>query len=483
MSDPAFLNVKRQGSGYRPVTERIKDYREVALLRDEPRSKEQASRCINCGVPFCHWTCPIGNYIPEWNEHLANGRWYEAFLTLQAVNNIPEITGRICPASCEYACVLNLGEGSVTIRDDELAIIEHAFQAGYVQPHPPQRRTNRAVAVIGSGPAGLCCAAQLNQAGHRVVVFEQDDKPGGILRYGIPDFKLEKRVIDRRLDIWKHEGIEFIVNTNVGIDYTTSKLLKDFDGVCLAAGARAPRDLAIPGRDLKGIHFAMDYLMQSNRRVACENIPASQIIDARGKQVVVIGGGDTGSDCVGTAHRQGARKVIQVELLPKPPEGASPHDYWPDYPSILRSSSSNEEGGERAWSILTKRFIGAHGSVTKLSCVKLEWSHNDKAGGQTMKEIAGSEFEIETDLVLLAMGFVSPEKAGLLTDLKVQLDNRGNVATDEKFRTSIPNVFAAGDMHRGQSLVVWAIREGRTAAHHIDRYLMGHSDLPVLIVQ
>jgi glutamate synthase (NADPH/NADH) small chain len=408
-------------------------------------SRDQASRCMDCGTPFCHWGCPIGNYIPEWNDLVFNAQWERAFELLDATNNMPEVTGRVCPATCEYACVLGINDDPVTIRENELAVIEHAFKKGWVRPKPPKKRSGKKVAVIGSGPAGLACAAQLNKSGHKVVVFERDDRIGGILRYGIPDFKLEKRVLDRRIDIWKKEGIKFKTKTNVGVDYPLSK---EFDAVCLAGGSRVPRDLKIPGRELKGIYFAMDYLTQSNRRIAGEKIPKDQLIDAKGKKVVVIGGGDTGADCVGTANRQGAACVVQIDLLPQPPE----------------CRDSHEEGAERQWSILTKKFVGKNGKVKKLSCVRLK---------PDMKEIPGSEFEIEADLVILAIGFLRPEHNGLLSSLGVEFDNRGNVKTDINYMTSVNKVFSAGDMRRGQSLVVWAIYEGRQAAKAIDKYLRG----------
>lgn len=460
-----FLKVKRWEAGYRPVCDRVKDYQPVFLLPAKERSREQASRCMDCGTPFCHYGCPAGNYIPEWNEQICTDRWSRAVELLLATNCLPEITGRVCPAPCEYACVLGINNDPVTIRQNELAIIEHAFQEGLIKPHPPKTRTGKRVAVVGSGPAGLAAAAELNRRGHPTVVFERDPRPGGIMRYGIPDFKLEKTVIDRRIRIWEAEGIQFKTGVNVGIDYPVAKLRKDFDAVCLTGGSRVPRDLRIPGRELKGIYFAMDYLIQSNRRVLGEKIAAEEFIDARGKQVVVIGGGDTGSDCVGTAHRQGAACVVQIELLPQPPEERTDEYPWPAYPSIFKTSSSHEEGGERKWSILTKRFVGEKGQVKKLVCVEVEFPG--------MQEIPGSDFEIDADRVILAMGFLHPEQAGLLTELGVARDTRGNVATDQNYMTSVPGVFAAGDMRRGPSLIVWAIAEGREAALGIDKYLHG----------
>lgn len=466
-----FLEVKRGAPTSRPVAERITDYREVAVLREEAQSKQQASRCINCGLPFCHWSCPLGNAIPAWNEHLSRGEWEEAFRALQATNNLPEVTARICPALCEPACVLGICWEGVTIRENELAVIEYAFQHGFVRPRPPSRRTGKGVAVVGSGPAGLSCADQLNQAGHRVVVFEREAKIGGLLRYGIPDFKLEKGVLDRRLTIWKAEGITFRTRTHVGVTYPISRLRQEFDAVCLAGGSRVPRDLPIEGRRLRGVYFALDYLAQSNRRVAGERLASDELIDAQGKQVVVIGGGDTGADCVGTAHRQGAARVVQLELLGRPPETRGPRDLWPDYPAIVRTSSSHEEGGKREWAVQTKRFLGEGGRVTKLSCVRVEWVQPDPNSRPVMHELPGSGFEVDADLVLLAMGFLSPEHHGWLDALGVTFDARGNVQTDRRYMTSVDGVFSAGDMRRGQSLVVHAISEGRNVAHHIDQYL------------
>jgi len=474
-----FLKIKRQSSHYRPVDERLKDYREVSPVRTEDVSKEQATRCMDCGTPFCHWACPVGNYIPEWNDLVFGGKWDRAFELLQATNNLPEITGRLCPALCEYACVLGVNDDPVTIRENELAVIEHAYSAGFVKPRPPKKRTGKKVAIIGSGPAGLACADQLNKAGHRVTVFERDRKVGGWLRYGIPDFKLDKAVIDRRVALMKKEGIKFSTGINVGIDMPAAELLQQFDAVCLTGGSRVPRDLKIEGRDLKGVYFATDYLVQSNRRLAGERVPKEQIINAKNKRVVVIGGGDTGSDCVGTANRQGAKSVIQIELLPKPCE-CRPQDMpWPKYPLLLKTSSSHEEGCERRWAIATKKFRGENGLLKKLSCVRVEFE-KDAKGCSVMKEVPGSEFEIEADLAVLALGFVHPEKTGLIEQLGVELDPRGNVKTADDYQTSVTKVFAAGDMHRGQSLIVWAISEGRRAAHFIDTYLMGKTSLPII---
>ncbi|OIO40565.1 MAG: glutamate synthase [Candidatus Omnitrophica bacterium CG1_02_49_10] len=475
-----FLNVKRQPAQYRQVCDRVKDFREVVVHRSVAHSMEQASRCMDCGTPFCNWGCPVGNYIPEWNDLVYHGHWHEAFRLLDATNNLPEITGRVCPATCEYACVLGINDDPVTIREDELAIVEHAFKNGWVKPNPPKKRTGKSVAVIGSGPAGLASAQQLNRAGHKVTVFERDYKMGGILRYGIPEFKLEKKVIDRRLDILKKEGIVFRTNVDVGVDYKAAKLKSDFDAVCLTCGSRVPRDLKIEGRELNGIHFAMDYLIQANKRAIGEKISESELIDAKGKRVVVIGGGDTGADCVGTAHRQGASCVVQIEVMPQPSECRTDQHPWPKYPMILKTSTSHEEGGERHWAILTKRFIGDNGRLTKLACVRVDFSQKDERSCPVMREIPSSGLEIEADLAILAVGFVHPEHSGLLYELKVKFDDRGNVAAGDDYMTNIKGVFTAGDMHTGQSLVVRAIADGRRAAHHIDKYLMGNTHLPVI---
>lgn len=479
-----FLKLKRQVIKYRPVSVRLKDFNEVCILPDPEHSQMQACRCMDCGTPFCHWACPIGGYIPEWNDLLFQGNWKKAVLLLSATNNLPEITARICPALCEYSCVLGINDEVVTTRDNELAIIERAFSEDLVNPHPPQKRTGKCIAVIGSGPAGLACADQLNKAGHVVVVFERADKIGGILRYGIPDFKLEKWILDRRINLLKEEGIVFNTGVYVGKGLKTKYLEKEFDAICLAGGSSVPRDLSptakeIEGRNLSGIHFAMDYLTQANRSVAGEKIIAEDLIDTKGKRVVIIGAGDTGADCLGVAHRQKASSVLQIELLPEPPESRSLDSPWPRYPLILKTSTSHQEGGERIWSVLTKKFIGENGHVKKLSCVRVIFEKDTK-GDSLMKQIPGTEFEIEADLVILALGFLHPEKQGLLEELGVELDSRSNVKTDQNFMSSHKNVFACGDMRRGQSLVVWAIQEGRRAAYCMDKYLMGKSNLAML---
>ena len=461
-----FLKTKRETPEYRPVCERVKDYSEVGKLRPDGKSKEQASRCMDCGTPFCNWGCPIGNYIPEWNDLVWNGRWEEAWQLLNETNPLPEVTGRICPAPCEYACVLGINDDPVTIRENELTVVEHGFKKGFVKPGTPRVRTGKKVAVIGSGPAGLAAAAKLNSLGHEVTVFERDEKIGGIMRFGIPDFKLDKKVLDRRIEVWKKEGISFLTSVNIGVEKLMSELKKDFDAVLLACGSRAPRDLKIEGRDLKGICFAMDYLMQSNGRFAGKKVPDDQLIDAKEKKVVVIGGGDTGSDCIGTAHRQGAACVVQIEILPKPADCRTPQCPWPKYPTLLKTSTSHEEGGTREWAVSTKRFIGENGHVKKLECVRVDAS---------LKNIPGTEFEVEADLVILAMGFLHPEKNGVINELALELDARGNVKTGPDQMTSCKGVFSAGDMRRGQSLIVWAIFEGLSAADNIDRYFVGRA--------
>lgn len=481
MGDPkGFLKVRRQTGTYRPVCERITDYNEVSVLRPERMSKEQASRCMDCGTPFCHWGCPLGNYIPEWNDLIFRGKWEKAIELLHATNNFPELTGRVCPAMCEYACVLGINDEPVTIREDELSIIEKAFKAGLIKANPPKRRTGKEVAVIGSGPSGLATADQLNKAGHTVTIFERDDKAGGILRYGIPDFKLAKSVIDRRIDILKRGGVKFVMNTDVGAAFPVSKLMKDFDAICLSLGSRVPRDLKIEGRDLSGIHFAMDYLIHSNKKTFARRTLYDDPLNAKGKKVLVIGGGDTGADCVGTAHRQGASCVVQIEVLPKPADCRTPDFPWPKYPTLSKTTTSHEEGGIRSWAVLTKKFAGDLEKVKKVICAKLDFSEKDAKGCPVMKELPGSDFEIDADLVILAIGFVHPEHRGLLQQLGVEFDNRGNIKTGPDYMTSVKNVFASGDARRGQSLVVWAISEGRKAAHCIDKYLMGSTNLPII---
>jgi len=470
-----FLEFERELPKRRSVAERLKDWRELEGKFNDDELKTQAARCMDCGIPFCHKGCPLGNIIPDWNDLVYRGRWKDAIERLHSTNNFPEFTGRVCPAPCEEACVLNIPRTPVTIKQIEKQIVDRAFQEGIIGPLVPEQRSGKKVAVVGSGPAGLACAQQLARAGHWVTVFERADRIGGLLRYGIPDFKMEKHLIDRRMEQMQAEGVTFRTNCNVGVDVPTDWLRKEFDATVLAGGATLARDLPIPGRDLKGIHLAMDFLPQQNKVVAGDKVP-DQIL-ATGKRVVILGGGDTGSDCLGTSNRHGARSVQQFELLPKPPEGRNGDVApWPYWPMILRTSSSHEEGVERDWSIQTTRFVGDEaGNLKKLVGVRLEWGKDN--GRPAMKEIPGSEFEIETELVLLALGFVGPEKY-VPEQLGVQLNERGNVAADTKsWRTNVDGVFACGDVRRGQSLVVWAIWEGRECARSVDAFLTGHTDL------
>ena len=472
-----FLEIVRHEHGYAPVAERITHFRDFVAALPEPAVREQAARCMDCGIPYCHRGCPVHNIIPDWNDLVYRGNWREALEVLHSTNNFPEFTGRICPAPCEASCTLNFNDSPVTIKDIECAIIDKGWAEGWVQPQIAAHRTGKRVAVIGSGPAGLACAQQLARAGHVVVVFEKNDRIGGLLRYGIPDFKLESWLIDRRLGQLQAEGIEFRPNSHVGTDIPARALLAEFDAVVLTGGSEQPRDLNVPGRELHGIHFAMDFLTQQNHRVAGQKIAAEEIL-ATGKDVVVIGGGDTGSDCVGTSIRQGARSVTQLEIMPKPPLNEDKLLTWPNWPLKLRTSSSHEEGCERDWAVATKRFLGQDGQVGAIQVVRLEWRENN--GRQSMAEVSGSEFEIKAELVLLAMGFVHPVHVGMLQDLGVALDERGNIAAStDDYQTSVNKIFSAGDMRRGQSLVVWAIREGRQCARAVDEYLMGSSELPV----
>jgi glutamate synthase (NADPH) small chain len=471
-----FLEIEREMPPRRPVPERLKDWRELDGKLPADQLRQQGARCMDCGIPFCHKGCPLGNIIPDWNDLIYRGRWKAAIDRLHSTNNFPEFTGRICPAPCEEACVLNINNDAVTIKLIEKQIIDHAWKEGWVKPEVPARRTGKKVAVVGSGPAGLACAQQLARAGHWVTLFERADRIGGLLRYGIPDFKMEKHLIDRRMKQMEAEGVTFRPGTHIGVDYPVAKLREDFDAVALCGGATHPRDLPVPGRELRGIHFAMEFLPQQNKLVAGDEVRNQ--ISAKGKRVVILGGGDTGSDCLGTSNRQGAISVHQFELLPQPPEtrgnGVAP---WPYWPMILRTSSSHEEGVIRDWSINTKYFSGdENGNVNKLHAVRLQWAMEN--GRPQMREIPGSEFDLDCDLVLLALGFLGPEKAGMLTDLGVELDQRGNVKVDKSYMSSVPGVFSSGDMRRGQSLVVWAIWEGRECARGVDQYLMGHTDLP-----
>ncbi len=462
----------------RAVRERVKDYREFYRKWPEQSIREQGARCMGCAVPFCHTGCPLGNVIPDWNDLVYRGRWKEALESLHATNNFPEFTGRICPAPCESSCVLAINQDPVTIEYIEKAIADRGFQEGWIVPEPPRERTGKKMAVVGSGPAGLACAQQLNRAGHWVTVFERDDYIGGLLTLGIPDFKLDKTVVARRVNLMAEEGVEFKTGANVGVNVPVDELRERFDAICLAGGATKARDLNIPGRELDGIHPAMDYLPQQNKVLAGEYIDPSERINAEGKRVVILGGGDTGADCLGTAHRQGAEVVHQYEILPQPPDVRKASNPWPQWPLILMSSAAHEEGGVRDYSIMTKGFSGRNGHVQKLHASRLEWGPPGNNGRPTMTEVPGSEFEVETELVLLAMGFLHPEHEGMITELGVELDGRGNVKLDQNRMSSVPGIFAAGDMARGQSLVVWAIAEGREAAHHMDKYLMGATSLP-----
>ena len=466
------MMIPRKESGYRPVKERIFDYGEVEQTLNENDRKLQASRCMDCGVPFCHWGCPVGSKIPEWQDSLYKGNYDEAYRILHSTNSFPEITGRVCPAPCEKSCVLNIHEEPVTIRENECATVEMAFDLGLIVARPPRVRTGKKVAVIGSGPAGLSAADKLNQAGHTVTVFEKNDAIGGLLRYGIPDFKLSKNVIDRRLALFVDEGVIFRTSTSVGTDITSEELLHEFDAVVLAMGAEQARDLPVEGRELQGVHFAMEYLTQQNRLVAGQEVPEEERISAKGKKVLVIGGGDTGSDCVGTSIRQKAEKVTQIEILPRPAEKREAGNPWPYWPNTLRTSSSHLEGCERRWSLSTKRLIGENGVVTKAELVQVAWSRDEKGRWQ-MSEVPGSEEIVEVDLVLLAMGFTQPVHQGLLESLGVDFDPRNNVKVNNKKQTSKAKVFAAGDVEKGASLVVHAIEAGKVAAAATDAYLRG----------
>lgn len=466
-----FLEYKRKTAPYRSVKTRLKDYKDVVQYLDSEEVREQAARCMDCGIPFCHCNgCPVFNLIPEWNDLVYKGHWKEALERLEMTNTMPEITGRICPAPCETSCTLSINDSPVTIKQIELTIIEKGFKEGWVNPKPPKKETHKKAAIIGSGPAGLSAAQKLRRYGHEVVVFEKSDRIGGLLRYGIPDFKLEKWVIDRRLDLMKAEGVKFETDVNIGEDLSARYLNKTFDVILITSGAGEPRDLPIPGRELNNIYFAMEYLSQSNKFVAGD-LKGNKIISAKGKNVLVIGGGDTGSDCIGTANRQGAKKVFQFEIMPKPKEwkeGRNP--MWPEWPLILRTSSSHQEGVKRDWSILTKKFNGKN-NVKEIECVRVEWNKNKENGRFEMKEIPGTDFKIKVDLVFLAMGFVHVQHTKLLKDLGVKFDERDNIKTDDTYKTSVKGVFAAGDSDTGASLVVRAIYHGITAADKIDQYL------------
>ncbi|MEO8754872.1 MAG: glutamate synthase subunit beta [Casimicrobiaceae bacterium] len=471
-----FLELQRITEAAQPTSERVRHYREFVITLADAEAAKQGARCMDCGIPFCQTGCPIHNVIPDWNDLVYRHQWRNALEVLHSTNNFPEFTGRVCPAPCEASCVLNINNDPVGIKSIEHFIIDKGWEEGWVAPQLPDRKTGRRVAIVGSGPAGMAAAQQLARAGHAVVLFEKADRIGGLLRYGIPDFKMEKHLIDRRMAQMSLEGVEFRPNSHVGRDIPAQQLEAEFDAIVLTGGAEAARDLDVPGRNLAGVHFAMEFLPQQNKVVAGDGVPGQ--IMATGKHVVVIGGGDTGSDCVGTSNRHGAASITQFELLPQPPDSENKPLVWPNWPIKLRTSSSHEEGCDRDWSVTTKRFEGRDGKVEKLIAARVEWQHHGN-GPPKMVEVPGSEFEMKADLVLFAMGFVGPVQAGLLEQFGVARDARSNVKADtDSYQTSVPKVFAAGDMRRGQSLVVWAIREGRQAARAVDEFLMGTSTLP-----
>jgi glutamate synthase (NADPH/NADH) small chain len=476
-----FLEVERVDRGYDKPAARKKNWKEFVKPLPEPMLRAQASRCMDCGIPFCHQGCPVNNLIPDWNNLVYRDQWKNALVALHATNNFPEFTGRICPAPCEASCTLNLDDNPVTIKTIECAIVDRGWEEGWIAPLVPPRQTGKRVAVVGSGPAGMACAQQLARAGHAVTLFEKADRIGGLLRYGIPDFKMEKHLIDRRVEQMAAEGVEFRTGIEVGVDVAVDRLLAEFDALALTGGAELPRDLEVPGRELDGIHFAMDFLPQQNKRNAGDPEPVAApqgTISAKGKHVIVIGGGDTGSDCIGTSTRQGAASITQLEILPKPPDKENKALVWPDWPLKLRTSSSQEEGCERDWAVLTKRALGSNGRIEALECVRVEWAQGPD-GRWNMQEVPDSTFELKADLVLLAMGFLGPRRAGMLEQSGVKIDPRGNVlANTLDYQSSVPKIFSAGDMRRGQSLVVWAIREGRQCARAVDEFLMGTSLLP-----
>ena len=473
-----FKEFKRITPSKNSVDSRVANHNEFYAVWDDETASTQGSRCMNCAVPFCMSGCPLGNLIPDFNDLVYKGEWEQALTELHATNNFPEFTGRICPAPCEASCVLNINQDPVTIEYIEKAISEKGWELGLIKPQIPSVNTGKSVAIVGSGPSGLAAAQQLNRAGHKVTVYEKSEKIGGLLSLGIPDFKLEKQVVQRRVDQLAAEGVQFITGVHVGKSIPFSKIEEANDAVLLTGGSTVPRNLDIPGRNLKGVHYAMDFLTQQNRVNNGVQIPDEKKITAKDKTVVILGGGDTGSDCLGTSLRQGAKEVYQLELLPKPPDDRKDTDLWPNWPMILRTSTSQEEGGTRDYNILTKNFSGSDGQLKRLTAVRLEWGRPDQNGRPEMIEVPGSEFEIETELVLLAMGFLHPEQGGMIESASINLDGRGNVKTDQNKMTNIQGVFAAGDMARGQSLVVWAIAEGREAARGIDEYLQGATKLP-----
>jgi glutamate synthase (NADPH/NADH) small chain len=467
-----FIQIKRTKPHARPIEVRIRDWQEVYLPTPEAEVRDQGSRCMDCGIPFCHQGCPLGNHIPDWNDLVYRQRWQAASERLHATNNFPEFTGRLCPAPCEGSCVLGIADEPVTIRNIELSIVERAFEEGWIHEAPPSMRTGKRVAIVGSGPAGLAAADQLNKAGHTVTVFEKSDRIGGLLRYGIPEFKIEKGMVNRRLALMEQEGVVFRPGVHIGRDVPAASLRQDFDAAVLCCGAGWPRDLEVPGRELSGIHFAVEYLTQQNRRCEGDHVPDDELITAAGKRVVIIGGGDTGADCLGTVHRQGALSVHQFELLPRPPASRTDDNPWPQWPRIFRSSAAHDEGGERVFSISTERFTGDdRGRVKGLQTVGVE------VGRSGITRLGGTESQMDVDLVLLAMGFLGPERGGVIEELGLRMTDRGTVWRDEHWMTSEPGVFAAGDMQRGQSLIVWAIADGRNAAASVDAYLMGETML------
>jgi glutamate synthase (NADPH/NADH) small chain len=472
-----FKEYSRENLSYAPVADRITHYNEFSKL--PANMATQGARCMDCGIPFCHNGCPVNNIIPDWNDCVYHGKWREALDVLHSTNNFPEFTGRICPAPCEEACTVNLIGDAVSIKNIELSIVEKGWEEDWIAPQPPEHKSGKRVAIVGSGPSGLACAQQLARAGHDVVVYEKENRLGGLMRYGIPNFKFEKHIIDRRIAQMRGEGVEFHISTHIGVDIKASELLTGYDAVVLTGGSEKPRDLPIEGRDeLSGIHYAMELLSKNTKRLLGDEIADEDFISAEGKHVVVIGGGDTGSDCIGTSNRHGAESVTQLEIMPAPPENPNKLLVWPNWPMKMRTSSSQEEGCERDFSVTTKRFIGENGRVTAIECARVEWNQG-KNGQWQMSEIEGSEFTLKADLVLLAMGFLHPVHEGMIEELGIEKDGRGNVAANtDDYQTSLDKVFAAGDMRRGQSLVVWAIREGRQAARAVDEYLMGSSDLP-----
>ncbi len=473
-----FKEIDRQDRVYAPAAERVKNYNEFVVPLTEEEVRQQGARCMDCGIPFCHTGCPVNNIIPDWNDLVYQGDWKSAIEVLHSTNNFPEFTGRICPAPCEESCTLNISERPVTIKTIECAIVDRAWEEGWVQPQIAPHRTGNRVAVVGSGPAGMACAQQLARAGHKIVVFEKNARMGGLLRYGIPDFKMEKHHIDRRMAQMQAEGVEFRPNSHVGVNIDVKSLQEEFDAVVLTGGAEVPRPLDVPGADLDGVHYAMQFLTQQNRRVAGEHVTDNQPLLADGKHVIVIGGGDTGSDCIGTSNRHGAKSITQLEIMPQPPEKENKGLTWPDWPLKLRTSSSHLEGCDRDWAVNTKSVKGKDGKVTALELVRVGWEKGAD-GRMSMQEVPGSEFELPADLVLLAMGFIHPEHDGMVNELGVDLDGRGNVsANTDDYKTSVDKVFVAGDMRRGQSLVVWAIREGRQCARAVDEYLTGSTRLP-----